>query len=101
MRHNVCGGILALALLVGAKRHLAAAQETGTPIFKAPYRAFDNHEFGVSLSDPGEGVSLALEGFYRYGRAAPTTSAFEAASRISTGRKARASSSAATSVRRS
>ena len=24
-------------------------------------------EFGVSLSDPGEGVSLAIEGFYRYG----------------------------------
>lgn len=69
MRHNVCGGILALALLVGLSG-TAAAQETGTPVFKAPYRAFDNHEFGVSLSDPGEGVSLALEGFYRYGRAA-------------------------------
>jgi hypothetical protein len=56
-----------LALLGGAAGTLAA-QETGTPIFKAPYRAFTSHEVGVSLSDPGEGVSLALEGFYRYGK---------------------------------
>ena len=69
MRHNVCGGILVFALLAGAAG-AAAAQETGTPIFKAPYRAFDHHELGVSLSDPGEGVSLALEGFYRYGSGA-------------------------------
>jgi hypothetical protein len=69
MRRNVSGGVLVLALLAGVAGR-SAAQETGTPIFKAPYRAFTNHEFGVSLSDPGEGVSLALEGFYRYGRAA-------------------------------
>ena len=69
MRRNLCGGILALALLAGAAG-TSAAQETGTPIFKAPYRAFTSHEFGVSLSDPGEGVSLALEGFYRYGSGA-------------------------------
>ena len=37
-----------LALLAGSAAS-AAAQETGTPIFKAPYRAFDNHEFGASL----------------------------------------------------
>ena len=67
MRRNVCGGILVLALL-GAVVGSSSAQETGTPIFKAPYRAFDNHELGVSLSDPGEGISLALEGFYRYGK---------------------------------
>jgi opacity protein-like surface antigen len=67
MRRNLCGGILVLTLLAGAAGS-AAAQETGTPIFKAPYRAFDNHEFGASFSDPGEGVSFALEGFYRYGR---------------------------------
>ena len=67
MRGNVCGGILVLALLGGAAG-TSAAQETGTPIFKAPYRAFTSHELGVSLSDPGEGVSLALEGFYRYGK---------------------------------
>jgi len=69
MRRNVCGGILALALLAGLSR-AATAQETGTPVFKAPYRAFDNHELGVSFSDPGENVSYAMEGFYRYGRAA-------------------------------
>jgi hypothetical protein len=45
-----------------------AAQATGTPIFKAPYRAFDTHEFGASLSDPGTAVDFALEGFYSYGR---------------------------------
>jgi hypothetical protein len=67
MRRNLYGGILALALLAGVAG-TSEAQETGTPIFKAPYRAFTSHEFGVSLSDPGEGVSLALEGFYRYGR---------------------------------
>ena len=67
MRRNVCGGILVFALLAGVAG-TSAAQETGTPIFKAPYRAFDHHELGVSLSDPGEGVSLALEGFYRYGK---------------------------------
>lgn len=69
MRHNVYGGFLVLAFLAGAAG-TASAQETGTPIFKAPYRAFENHEFGASFSDPGEGASLALEGFYRYGRAA-------------------------------
>ncbi len=69
MRRSFCGGILALALLAGAG-DTAAAQQTGTPIFKAPYRAFANHEFGVSLSDPGTLVDFAFEGFYRYGRGA-------------------------------
>jgi hypothetical protein len=69
MRRNFCGGLLVLGLLAGGA-DVAVGQETGTPIFKAPYRAFTSHEFGASLSDPGEGVSLALEGFYRYGRAA-------------------------------
>jgi hypothetical protein len=67
MRRSVCGGILVLALLGGAAG-TSSAQETGTPIFKAPYRAFSSHELGVSLSDPGNNVSLALEGFYRYGK---------------------------------
>ena len=66
MRRSLCGGILVLALLAGAAA-AAAAQETGTPIFRAPYRAFETHEFGGSLSDP-EGASVALEGFYRYGK---------------------------------
>jgi opacity protein-like surface antigen len=69
MRRSVCGGILVLALLAGSAVP-AAAQETGTPIFKAPYRAFETHEFGGSVSDPGEGIGFALEGFYRYGKGA-------------------------------
>jgi opacity protein-like surface antigen len=67
MRRSVCGGILVLVLLAGSAGS-AGAQETGTPIFKAPYRAFESHEFGGSLSDPGEGIDFALEGFYRYGK---------------------------------
>lgn len=67
MRRSLCGGILVLALLAGSAAS-AAAQETGTPIFKAPYRAFENHEFGASLSDPGTGIGFALEGFYRFGK---------------------------------
>jgi hypothetical protein len=67
MHRSVCGGILVLALLA-VPAISAGAQETGTPIFKAPYRAFDNHEFGGSISDPGEGIDFALEGFYRYGK---------------------------------
>jgi opacity protein-like surface antigen len=66
MARKIWGGVLALTLLAGAAG-TAAAQETGTPIFKAPNRAFDNHEFGLSISDPGEGAGAAVEGFYRYG----------------------------------
>ena len=66
MRHSNFGGLL-VAVGVALSANGLAAQETGTPIFKAPYRAFTSHEFGVSLSDPGSGVSYALEGFYRYG----------------------------------
>jgi hypothetical protein len=65
MRRSLCGGIVALALLA-LPVVPAAAQETGTPVFRAPYRAFDRHEFGASLSDPGGGV--AFEGFYRFGK---------------------------------
>ncbi|HET6778932.1 MAG TPA: hypothetical protein VFH26_08580 [Gemmatimonadales bacterium] len=67
MRRSVCGGLL-VAALVGLGSSTLAAQETGTPIFKAPYRAFTNHEFGASLSDPGDAADFALEGFYSYGR---------------------------------
>lgn len=66
MRRSFCGGILAFVLCAGLAE-AAAAQQTGTPIFKAPYRAFENHEFGASISD-AEGIDFALEGFYRYGR---------------------------------
>jgi hypothetical protein len=66
MRRSLLSGILAVSLLALAAGE-SAAQETGTPIFKAPYRAFKQYEFGASLSDPGEGYSLAVEGFYHYG----------------------------------
>ena len=67
MRRKLCGGLLVAAFVALAASE-AAAQETGTPIFKAPYRAFTNHEFGASISDPGDAADFALEGFYRYGR---------------------------------
>ena len=67
MRRRLCGGLLVAAFVALAASE-AAAQETGTPIFKAPYRAFTNHEFGASISDPGDAADFALEGFYRYGR---------------------------------
>lgn len=66
MARKLSGCMLAFILLVGAAG-TSAAQETSTPIFKAPYRAFEHHEFGASISDPGEGVGAAVEGFYRYG----------------------------------
>jgi opacity protein-like surface antigen len=67
MRRSLCGGLL-VAVVVALSAHDLAAQETGTPMFKAPYRAFTSHEFGAAFSDPGQGVSFALEGFYGYGR---------------------------------
>ncbi len=69
MRRSAVGVILVTALL-GLGWSSARAQETGTPVFKAPYRAFQTHELGASLSDPGEGLNFALEGFYRYGKGA-------------------------------
>ena len=67
MRRSLWGSVVVLALLGGAGE-AAQAQETFTPVFKAPYRAFEEHEFGASISDPGEGVDFAMEGFYGYGK---------------------------------
>jgi hypothetical protein len=67
MRRSIFGGLLVAAFVAMVPVGLAA-QETGTPMFKAPYRAFTSHEFGAAFSDPGEGISFALEGFYGYGR---------------------------------
>jgi len=63
IRHNAF--VVLFALVAGGAR-VAAAQETGTPVFKAPYRAFENWEIGASLSDP-KGASYAIEGFYSFG----------------------------------
>jgi opacity protein-like surface antigen len=66
MRRSLFGGVALLALL-SLPTAAASAQETGTPNFKSPYRAFAEHEFGASFSDY-EAVSGAFEGFYTYGR---------------------------------
>jgi len=63
MRHSTItalGAAVALALAAPA-----GAQETGTPVFSAPYRAFSHHELGLSLSAP-EGSDLGIEGFYSF-----------------------------------
>jgi hypothetical protein len=54
-------------MLLAAGAGVAGAQETGTPVFKAPYRAFQSHEFGANLSFPEGPADFGLEGFYTYG----------------------------------
>lgn len=66
MRRKFIVGLVAAALAATAGQ--AAAQETGTPVFKSPYRTFNTSEVGVTFSDPGAGIDYALEGFYGYGR---------------------------------
>lgn len=55
---------LVLAVLAALPAAPAAAQTLGTPVFLAPYRAFDRMEFGATFSDPGSGS--AFEGHYRF-----------------------------------
>ena len=63
MRHTTLAALTAAAALaLGAA---ASAQETGTPVFSAPYRAFAKHELGVSLSAP-EGADLGVEGLWSF-----------------------------------
>ena len=50
----------ALLLVVAAP---LAAQSTGTPVFHAPYRAFERYELGANVSDAG---NIAVEGFYGF-----------------------------------
>lgn len=57
--------LIALVIAAGLATS-ATAQESGTPVFKAPYRAFKDMELGASLSDP-KGGDLALEAFYGFG----------------------------------
>jgi hypothetical protein len=67
MHRCFTGEALALGvILLTGSPPVSLAQETGTPTFKGPYRAFTTYEFGAAFSDY-EGVSFALEGFYRYG----------------------------------
>lgn len=66
MKRKIVGmafAVLASVVLAGN----AVAQETGTPVFKSPYRSFVSNEYGATFSDPGS-ASWALEGFYGYGR---------------------------------
>ena len=69
MRRSLFGGILVFGAvaLMGAP---ASAQETGTPVFSAPYRAYQSYAMGASFSDPGDFGSWALEGFYTFARGA-------------------------------
>lgn len=64
MRKLIVGMTATVAALTLAGS--AAAQETGTPVFKSPYRTYTSHEVGATLSDPG-GAGWGLEGFYGYG----------------------------------
>ena len=56
--------LLAGAALAGAVP-ACQAQETGSPVYQAPYRAFARSEFGLSISEPDAGFDL--EGSYRAG----------------------------------
>ena len=57
-------GFVAGFLVVGAVT--AQAQVTLMPSYNAPYRAFEKHEFGGTLSFPG-GSNTGIEGQYRLG----------------------------------
>ncbi len=61
MRIRLIAGVA--VALAAAPLGTAAAQTLGTPVFMAPYRAFQRSEIGASFSDPGRGV--AVEGHYR------------------------------------
>jgi hypothetical protein len=69
MNRRIIGALVAVVLAATAAGR-AAAQETGTPVFRAPYRAFTTHEFGGSLSFPSGAPDFALEAFYSYGHGA-------------------------------
>jgi hypothetical protein len=55
-----------LAVLLLALPASLAAQSTGTPVFHAPYRAFERSEIGANVSDAG---NVAIEGFYGFSHA--------------------------------
>lgn len=61
------GLVLAVAVAVLGSASLEA-QTIGTPIYKSPYRPFKRSELGGYISDPGQGVSVAIQGEYRIAR---------------------------------
>lgn len=57
--------LLMLGFALAVPVTVCAAQETGSPVYQAPYRAFARNEIGISLSEPDAGFDL--EGSYRAG----------------------------------
>lgn len=55
-----------VALILVAATSAAVAQATGMPSYNAPHRAFERHEFGGTLSFPGNDLT-GIEGQYRFG----------------------------------
>ena len=61
-------GPLFATLLVILCATTLEAQVLLTPIYKSPYRSFKRSELAGYISDPGEGVSVAIQGEYRIAR---------------------------------
>jgi hypothetical protein len=61
-------GPLLATLLVVLGASTMEAQVLTTPIYKSPYRSFKRSELAGYISDPGEGVSVAIQGEYRVAR---------------------------------
>ena len=62
-RSLVLTGLLAAVVSVSA-----TAQTIGTPVYKTPYTGFKHSELAGYISDPGQGVSIAVQGEYRIAR---------------------------------
>ncbi len=60
---------LLLAVLLGVCGTVALeAQTLTTPVFKSPYAPFRRSELAGYISDPGAGISVAVQGEYRLAR---------------------------------
>jgi hypothetical protein len=66
MRRNV---LIAVGLMALGVPEIAPAQTLTTPVFMAPYRGWKQNELGGYISDPGSGISIAIEGEYRRAQA--------------------------------
>lgn len=60
--------ILATAVLALASSAALEAQTLATPVMKSPYTSFKRSELAGYISDPGSGVSVAIQGEYRMAR---------------------------------